>query len=227
MSLEQQIASLVDASNNLTGAVNGKTGEIDKRMEVAEKDFDGFKIALKKLIPAINLLPDPGFQASPVGLGVPAKFGFSTPYGAVATVEVADLTEQDKSELKVVLGNDSAFSPKSPNGFWPNSNYPKKVVITQSVKGTSSSSVRFSCPAVNVLGAPIYMKLVSQGGFSKKGGEPWKFGPVPGMYFTKGDIDDGNAFQASMNGITVWEIFMPFLTFHSDEMVYSNVGGNK
>lgn len=35
MSLEQQIAALVDASNNLTGAINGKVKEIDKAVDDA------------------------------------------------------------------------------------------------------------------------------------------------------------------------------------------------
>ncbi|EJG1615109.1 hypothetical protein CFE14_RS15860 [Vibrio parahaemolyticus] len=39
MSLEQQIAALVDASNNLTGAVNGKITEIDKKVDDAVKDL--------------------------------------------------------------------------------------------------------------------------------------------------------------------------------------------
>jgi len=223
----QDTAALIESVNNMTATVAGKMGQIDQRMNVAEQDFEGFKSDVKKLIPAINLLPDPGFQLATVGAGAPSKFGLSTPYGAVATIEVAELTEQDKIELRTALGNGSAFSPRNPNAFWPDSSLPKKVIITQTVAGTSSSSVRFSCPASNVMGSPIYMKLVSQGGFSKKSGEAWKFGPVSGMYFTKGDIDDGNAFQASMNGVSVWEIFMPFLTFESDEMVYSNVGGNQ
>lgn len=43
MSLEQQVANLVEASNNLTGSVNGKIGEIDNRMDQAETEFDNFK----------------------------------------------------------------------------------------------------------------------------------------------------------------------------------------
>ncbi len=42
MSLEQQVAALVDASNKLTGAVNGKIGEIDQRMTQAEQEFDNY-----------------------------------------------------------------------------------------------------------------------------------------------------------------------------------------
>lgn len=43
MSLEQQVANLVEASNNLTGSVNGKIGEIDQRMTDAESDYQSFK----------------------------------------------------------------------------------------------------------------------------------------------------------------------------------------
>lgn len=43
MSLEQQVANLVQASNNLTGAVNGKISQIDKRMDDAESDFEQWK----------------------------------------------------------------------------------------------------------------------------------------------------------------------------------------
>lgn len=43
MSLEQQIGALVKASENLTGAVNGKIGEIDKEVEQAKKEFHSFQ----------------------------------------------------------------------------------------------------------------------------------------------------------------------------------------
>ncbi|PSU88946.1 hypothetical protein C0W42_11470 [Photobacterium kishitanii] len=42
MSLEQQIGALVRASENLTGAVNSKIGEIDKEVDAATKKFDAF-----------------------------------------------------------------------------------------------------------------------------------------------------------------------------------------
>lgn len=42
MSLEQQVTALVEASNNLTGAVNGKISEIDQRVATAEQEFDDF-----------------------------------------------------------------------------------------------------------------------------------------------------------------------------------------
>ena len=49
MSTETQIANLVQASNNLTSAVNGKIGDIDKRMDQARAEFDQFR-ALKDVV---------------------------------------------------------------------------------------------------------------------------------------------------------------------------------
>ncbi|MBM5036719.1 hypothetical protein HYO05_21940 [Vibrio parahaemolyticus] len=43
MSLEQQVANLVAASNNLTNAVNGKIGEVDQRVDQAEQEFQEFQ----------------------------------------------------------------------------------------------------------------------------------------------------------------------------------------
>ncbi|EKO3881156.1 hypothetical protein P0F40_002923 [Vibrio metschnikovii] len=42
MSLEQQVTALVEASNNLTSAVNNKIGQIDQRVTQAEQEFDQF-----------------------------------------------------------------------------------------------------------------------------------------------------------------------------------------
>jgi hypothetical protein len=42
MSIEQQIGTLVEASNDLTKVVNGKVGEIDKRVEQAESEYGSF-----------------------------------------------------------------------------------------------------------------------------------------------------------------------------------------
>ncbi|NRD72718.1 hypothetical protein HQQ94_05530 [Shewanella sp. VB17] len=42
MSLEQKISTLVTSSNALTEAVDGKMGEIDKRMDTAERKFETF-----------------------------------------------------------------------------------------------------------------------------------------------------------------------------------------
>lgn len=221
----QDTAALIESVNNMTATVAGKMGQIDQRMDVAEQDFEGFKTEVKKLIPAINLLPDPGFQSATVGAGNPSPYTLATLYGAVATVEVAELTEQDKLDLSVVLGNPNAFKDRGADAFYPSNLYPRKVVITQTVAGTSSTAIRWQCHANHIMGKPLYMDLCKLGAFSKSSTEGWKFGPVSGMHYSKGDVDDGKAFSCMMNGVKVWEIFLPFLTFESNEMVYSNVGG--
>lgn len=227
MALEDQVSALVGAANNLTETVSGKMGEIDQRVEDAEQGFEVFKSNVKKLIPAINLLPDPGFQDATLGAGVPSPYTLSNMYGSSATVSVAELTAQDKDEIEAVLGNSGAFRSNSPSAFWPSSNFPRKIVITQSVEGTSSTSVRLQMHAREVMAKPLYMQLAKMGGFSKKSGMPWQFGAVSGLVFSAGDIDSGHAFSIMMNKVTTWEIFMPFLTFESNEMVYMNVGGDQ
>lgn len=219
--------ALVESNRRLAVTVENKTGEIDQRVEQAEQEFQQFQSEVKKLIPAINLLPDPGFQLSTLGAGPPSPYSLANVYGASSTIELAELTEEDKQEIAEILGNPNAFRPKHTGAFWPSDLLPRKVVITQTVKGTSSMSVRFQCHANHVMGKPLYMPLVKMGGFTKKAGAPWKFGPVSGMSFSGGDIDDNRAFSVMMNEVTVWEVFLPFLTFESNEMVYSNVGGSQ
>lgn len=223
----QDTAALIESVNKMTDTVAGKMGEIDQRMNNAERGFESFKTNVKRLIPAINLLPDPGFQLASLGAGVPSPYTLANLYGAVSTIEVVELTDQDKNELAVVLGNGNAFKPKSGGAFWPSTLLPRKVVITQTVAGAVSSAIRFQCNAMHVMGKPLYMSLVKMGAFTKKSGDVWQFGPVDGMYINGGDIDDNRAFSVFMNGVTVWEIFLPFLTFESNEMVYSNIGGNQ
>ncbi|MEZ8402653.1 hypothetical protein AB6C66_07265 [Vibrio splendidus] len=55
MSLEQQIASLVDASNNLTGAVNEKVGEIDERVSSAEQQFNAWKANFSESVNGVEV----------------------------------------------------------------------------------------------------------------------------------------------------------------------------
>lgn len=43
MSLEQQVTALVASANALTGAVNGKIGDIDQEMVAAKQSFENFK----------------------------------------------------------------------------------------------------------------------------------------------------------------------------------------
>jgi len=186
-----------------------------------EQEFSSFKANIMKLIPYQNLLPDPSFLNSAIGFGVPSGFTLSSYYGAVLTVEVAELTEGDKVELATVLNNANAFVDKNSSAFYM-SEVPRKIVINQTVAGSSSSAVRFSCDVNNVLVSPIYMSLLELGGITKKTGDSWVNGVSGGMYFSKGDIDDGKVFQLVMNGVTTWEIFMPFLIMKSDEKIYAN-----
>ncbi|GLT16288.1 hypothetical protein GCM10007938_00640 [Vibrio zhanjiangensis] len=227
MANTSEIANLITAVTELTQTVRDKMADIDQHVDVAEKDFQSFKSQLQSLIPAINLLPDPGFQNSPVGPGAPNQYLLANLYGGESTIEVVELTEQDKQEISQVLGNPNAFTPRNANAFWPSNDLPKKVVIKQTRKGTTRSSVRFQCRASNVASKPLYVPLVDMGGFTKKTGQSWKFGAIDGLKFSAGDIDDGKIFSAVMNDETTWEIFLPFLTVKFNAMVYTNIGGNR
>ncbi len=79
MSTETQIANLVQASNNLTTAVNGKIGDIDKRMDQARAEFDQFR-ALKDVVGepgAPGTLLMSVFQGLIWGTGAPYNVGAS------------------------------------------------------------------------------------------------------------------------------------------------------
>ncbi|OBU19274.1 hypothetical protein CTM88_19505 [Photobacterium aquimaris] len=62
MSLEQQIGALVKASENLTGAVNGKIGEIDKKVEVAESEFEKWRANFSETINGIEVYKQGGIR---------------------------------------------------------------------------------------------------------------------------------------------------------------------
>ena len=53
MSLETQIAALVTAANNLTGAVNGKMGQIDQKVDDAEAAYLAQLETLKNRLPRL------------------------------------------------------------------------------------------------------------------------------------------------------------------------------
>ena len=195
--------------------------DADESVAQAVQSYDEFKTGVKQLVGHKNLLPDPAFMGATLGLGMPSGFGLQVYYGGVATVEVAELTESDKEELAVVLGNSKAFVAKESSAFYEGS-IPRKMIINQTVEGTSSSSLRLSCPVTSIDISPLYMKLVKMGAITKKTDEPWVNGAQPGMYFSKGDIDDNKVFQLCMNGVETWEVFMPWLVLESDEMIYSN-----
>ncbi|AZF04026.1 hypothetical protein [Pseudomonas sp. R5-89-07] len=85
MSTETQIASLVQASNSLTNAVNGKIGSIDARMDQARAEFDQFR-SLKDVVGeagAPGTLLMSVFQGLIWGTGAPYDVGATG--GMVAT----------------------------------------------------------------------------------------------------------------------------------------------
>lgn len=68
MSLEQQVTALVEASNNLTSAVNGKIGQIDQRMTTAENDFEQWK-ATTSYVQAYRVSEAEGYKESDKNTG--------------------------------------------------------------------------------------------------------------------------------------------------------------
>ncbi|KFA98776.1 hypothetical protein [Vibrio sp. ER1A] len=76
MSLEQQVTALVDASNNLTGAVTGKISEIDQRVDRAENEYNQFKDDIQEYIPLpLNLFTN-AMMRSVEAEGHPTGFEF-------------------------------------------------------------------------------------------------------------------------------------------------------
>ncbi|SGY86608.1 hypothetical protein [Moritella viscosa] len=55
MAIEQDIAELVQASNNLTGVVDGKIQDIDKKVSLAEKTIESYIAEAKNSFPFFNL----------------------------------------------------------------------------------------------------------------------------------------------------------------------------
>jgi len=220
----EAIGALGTATEHMTSAKESFEAirqNADESVSQAVQSYDDFKAGVKQLIGYKNLLPDPAFLGSVLGLGAPSGFGLQVYYGGVATIEVAELTESDKAELVAVLGNSKAFTAKESSAFYEGS-IPRKVIINQTVEGTSSSSLRLSCPVSSLDISPLYMKLIKMGAITKRTGEPWMNGAQPGMYFSKGDIDDNKVFQLCMNDVATWEVFMPWLVLESDELIYSN-----
>jgi hypothetical protein len=85
LSTETQIASLVEAANSLTRVVNGKVGDIDKRMDQARAEFDQFR----QLKDVVGDAGEPGtllmsvFQGLVWGTGAP--YNVDAAGGMVAT----------------------------------------------------------------------------------------------------------------------------------------------
>lgn len=75
MSLETQIASLVNAANTLTNSVNGKMGEIDEKVSDARSVFDQQVAKLKSQLPRLSVTKN--FTLADVGnVGRPDSFGY-------------------------------------------------------------------------------------------------------------------------------------------------------
>ncbi|SKA57908.1 hypothetical protein [Photobacterium toruni] len=74
MSLEQQIGALVKASENLTGAVNGKIGEIDKHLQQSTEQIQGEINNLRSMLPRIIITKN---QVLKVNSGERFPSGFS------------------------------------------------------------------------------------------------------------------------------------------------------
>lgn len=75
MSLESQIAALVQASNNLTDAVNGKIGEIDNHLNQSSQEINRQLEQTKYMLPRIVItknqsLSVPSGQSLPTGLSI-------------------------------------------------------------------------------------------------------------------------------------------------------------
>ncbi|HIF9272832.1 TPA: hypothetical protein ACX6QR_000812 [Photobacterium damselae] len=62
MGLEQQISSLVQASENLTGAVNNKIGEIDKKVKTAEEKYEEWRANFSEMINGIEVYKQGGIR---------------------------------------------------------------------------------------------------------------------------------------------------------------------
>lgn len=62
MSLETQIAALVAAANNLTGAVNGKVSEIDSELAQALTQFDAWKSNFSTTINGLEVYKQGGIK---------------------------------------------------------------------------------------------------------------------------------------------------------------------
>ncbi|MCX2515790.1 hypothetical protein OQ484_00030 [Pseudomonas aeruginosa] len=75
MSLETQIAALVNAANTLTNAVNGKMGDIDNKVLQTAAKFDEQVGRLKSQLPRIAVTKN-FVMADPSNLGRPDAFGY-------------------------------------------------------------------------------------------------------------------------------------------------------
>lgn len=75
MSLEQQVANLVEASNNLTNTVNTKIVEIDKEVDDARKSMDNFIDDSKSFFVNQKGIPNPGYAVRVWKIGLVDFYG--------------------------------------------------------------------------------------------------------------------------------------------------------
>ncbi|QPO19208.1 hypothetical protein HXW90_06585 [Pseudomonas sp. Y39-6] len=131
MSTETQIANLVQASNNLTSAVNGKIGAIDVRMDQARAEFDQFR-ALKDVVGGVG---EPGTLLMSVFQGL--IWGTGAPYdvGATGGMDATDLG----SSMNVYVHFKLPFSINSDDQmFWLNIrgySYGSSLVLDETFAG--------------------------------------------------------------------------------------------
>ena len=148
MSTETQIASLVQASNNLTSAVTGKIGAIDARMDQARAEFDQFR-ALKDVVGEVG---QPGtllmsvFQGLIWGTGAPYDVGATG--GLVATDLGSSLNVYAHFKLPFSINTDDQMFWLNIRGYSYGSSLvldetfagyvysPQRAVINQSCFGT-------------------------------------------------------------------------------------------
>jgi hypothetical protein len=131
LSTETQIANLVQASNNLTSAVNGKIGAIDVRMDQARAEFDQFR-ALKDVVGGVG---EPGTLLMSVFQGL--IWGTGAPYdvGATGGMVATDLG----SSMNVYVHFKLPFSINSDDQmFWLNIrgySYGSSLVLDETFAG--------------------------------------------------------------------------------------------
>lgn len=118
MSLEQQIGALVKASENLTGAVNGKIGEIDKHLEVNTAKVDQELAKIQTKLPRIiitrnqvlNLDAETGL---PTGMAIHSKVTvteYMTISGtAIKPAEQLALLQEMEQDMKTDLRKTSYY----------------------------------------------------------------------------------------------------------------------
>ncbi|MGQ0710352.1 MAG: hypothetical protein ACT4NV_11450 [Rhodoferax sp.] len=93
MSLEQQIAGLVTATNALTQEVSGKMAAITQTVDAKKGELDAWKANARREYPSVNLLANSRFQTDSNSDGYPD--GFFSFYSASATPPTYELITPD------------------------------------------------------------------------------------------------------------------------------------